>query len=118
MREALAALVHLLGIKPFERRVEHEIFERIFAHHRGEKDFGYDFRDRNEMQEHTAQFAVQEQLETIEQHIWNMPAAYGEAFRYILHRDLRKQLMKFEALAQRRVQSKEIDPRFVAARAI
>ena len=117
MKEALTALLHLLRIKPFDRRVEHEIYERIFAHHRGEKDFGYPFRNRAEMQSQTEALAVEQTLEAIERNIEQMPAAYGEAFRYILHRDLQQRLVEFEALARRRVQPKEIDPRFVATRA-
>lgn len=103
--------------KFFTRRVETEIFDRIFPHHRGEKDFGYPFRNRKEMQEHTAALGVPELLETVEQHIRQMPAAYGESFRYLVHRDLQQRLAEFEELARRRVQPASIDPRFVATRA-
>lgn len=117
MKEALAALAHLLRIKPFDRRVEHEIYDRVFAHHRGEKNFGYPFRNRAEMQRQTEALDVEETLAKIERHIKQMPAAYGDAFRYILHRELSQRLAEFEALAKRRVRPKQVDPRFVATRA-
>lgn len=77
----------------------------------------YPFGNRKQMQEHTAALNVPELLETVEQHIRHMPAAYGESFRYLLHRDLQQRLSEFEALARRRVQPKEIDPRYIATRA-
>ena len=103
--------------KFFNWRVDSEIHDRIFPHHRGEKDARYPFRNRKEMQQHTEELDVQQSLEAVERHIRHMPAAYGESFRYIVHRDLAKRLAEFEELAQRRVQPKEIDPRFVATHA-
>src|SRR5262245_59933735 len=101
----------------FNWRVDHEIHERIFPHHRGERDFGYPFRNRKDMQRLTDTLDASETLAEIERQIRQMPAAYGESFRYILHRDLQQRLAEFEALARRRVQPREIDPSFVATHA-
>jgi hypothetical protein len=103
--------------KFFNWRVDSEIHDRIFPHHRGEKDFGYPFRNRAEMQQHTEELEVSQLLEAVEKHIQHMPAAYGESFRYIMHRDLQQRLAEFENLARRRVRPAAIDPRFVATHA-
>lgn len=101
--------------KLFNKRINWEIFERIFPHHRGEKNHGYPFDTRQEMIAHTEQLASQALLDAIERHISNMPDAYGESFRYVLHRDLHERLSMYEEVARRRVR-RPCDPRFVATR--
>src|SRR5258708_33491356 len=103
--------------KLFKWRVDFEIHDRLFTHHREEKDFGYPFRTTEQMKRQTEELNVHELLDTIERHIQGMPVAYGESFRYILHRELQERLSMFEALARRRVQPTSIDPRFVAIHA-
>jgi len=68
------------------------IHDRIFPHHLGEKDHGYSFRTREEMNAQTQELNVQLLLDAIERHIRNMPDAYGESFRHIMHRDLHERL--------------------------
>jgi hypothetical protein len=97
-------------------RINHEIHERLFPHHRGDRNFGYPFRSRRQMNEQTEALDVQVLLDSIEQHIRRMPKAYGESFRHILHRDLHEQFRLYEQLARQGVQPEELDPRLVAVR--
>lgn len=101
--------------KFFKWRFDREIFERIFTHHSGEKDYGYPFRTREEMNVLTTELDVQALLDTVEGQIRSMPDAYGESFRYLMHRDLYERLHVYEQLARRRVR-RPCDPRFVATR--
>ena len=101
--------------KSFKKRIDREIFDRIFPHHRGEKNHGYPFRTREQMNAQTDALDVQSMFDDIERHIHNMPDAYGESFRHIMHRDLHERLSMYEQLAQRRVR-RQCDPRFVATR--
>lgn len=99
----------------FKWRFDREIFERIFLHHRGEKNCGYPFRTREQMNTQTEGFGVHSLLDNIEAKIRNMPDAYGESFRYLMHRDLHERLCMYEQIANRRVR-RQCDPRFVATR--
>jgi hypothetical protein len=101
--------------KFFKWRINLEIHDRIFPHHLGEKDHGYSFRTREEMNAQTEELNVQPLLDAIERHIRNMPDAYGESFRHIMHRDLHERLSMYEQEARRRVR-RSCDPRFVATR--
>lgn len=103
--------------KLFNYFVDLEIYDRIFPHHRGEKDFGYPFQSRKQMEQLTEKLDVAMVLKIIEGHISEMPEAYGKSFRYVLRRDLLLHLRKYEKLAQRRVQPRSIDPRSVATHA-
>ena len=103
--------------KLFDKRVNHEIFDRIFPHHLGEKDHGFSFDSRQEMIEQTEKLDVRSLLDSIERQIEKMPKAYGESFRHIMHRDLHERLKMFEQVARRRVKPDWCDPRFVATHA-
>jgi hypothetical protein len=74
--------------KLFKWRINLEIHDRLFPHQLGEKDYGYPFSTSTEMNAQTEKLDVQPLLDTIEGYIRNMPDAYGESFRYIMHRDL------------------------------
>jgi hypothetical protein len=100
----------------FEWRFEREIYNRVSSHLRDEGDYGYPFVSREEMKARTRELDVQPLLDAIEEHIRNMPAAYGESFRYIMHRDLRERFRLYERLARRRVQPNDIDSRLIATR--
>jgi hypothetical protein len=63
-------------------------------------------------------------VQEIERDITRMPKAYGEAFRFILYRELkackempRDRVKMFKMLARQRVQPAACDPRFVARHA-
>ncbi len=84
-------------------KIDNEIFNRIFAHTAGERDFGYPFDNETEMLACVDRFDVVSLLDRIEDHIRNMPDAYAKGFRYIVHRELAQHLHEFENLARRRV---------------
>lgn len=113
-KSLLSSLFAFVRRKLFIWRVNTEIFERLFPHVHGEAAHGYPFRNRPELQKHTAQLGIPESLARIEQYIQQMPAAYGESFRYLLYRDLYTRLTEWEALAQSRRQPTGYDPRSVA----
>lgn len=46
-----------------------------------------------------------------------LPKSYGQAFRYIVYRDINRRLMVYENLMRRRIRPKTCDPRFVARHA-
>jgi len=101
--------------KFFDKRINREIFDRIMPHLQREHDYGYPFDSREEMRTQTEQLNPEQLLAQIEEHIQNMPTGYGEAFRYILHRDLHERLCKYQSLARRRMR-RPCDPRFIATR--
>ena len=101
--------------KLFNKRINREIFERIFPHHQGEKNHGYSFDTRQGMIAQTEQLGVQSLFHKIESHIGNMPEAYGESFRYLMHRDLQERLSVYEKVASGRIR-RPCNPRFIATR--
>jgi hypothetical protein len=103
--------------KLFNRRIDREIYDRIFPHLEQEKDRGYPFDTDAEMNAQTEEFNVQALLDSIEWHAARMPKAYGESFRHIMHRDLHARLCRYAELATRRVQPETCDSRFVATHA-
>ena len=102
--------------KFFKWCINWEIHDRIFPHLNGEKDHGYPFTSDLEMNAQTAELDVQPLLDVIEHHIRNMPRAYGESFRYIMHRDLHERFRMYERVARKAVRPKTCDPRYVATR--
>ena len=98
-------------------RVNREIFNQMFPHYRGEKDYGYASRTIDEMSEETDEFNVQTLFDTIEQQIRKMPRAYGVSFRHIMHRELHERLSMYEHMARRRVPPTWCDPRHIATHA-
>ena len=103
----------------FTTGIEREIFRRVAPHLRKERDNGYPFRSKEQL----SKAAIEEGLETksclemIERQADHMGKFYGEAFRYIMYRDLNKRLRFYAELAPWRVQPKTCDPRFVATHA-
>jgi hypothetical protein len=89
----------------------------MFPHLEGEKNYGYPFSTDEEMNAQTQELNVQPLLDCIEHHIQNMPKAYGESIRYIMHRDLHERFRLYELVARRGVRPKTCDPRFIAIRA-
>ena len=110
----------------FNACVEREIYNRIFPHLENERDYGYPFTSDAELQEYSRDGEVCKLkfVQDIERDIIRMPKAYGEAFRYILHRDVKShrempasRIRMFAMLARRRVYPETCDPRLVARRA-
>jgi hypothetical protein len=110
----------------FEWRLDSEIYGRIFPHLENERDHGYPFHSDEEFQKFCEDGEVKALpfVREIERDITRMPKGYGEAFRYILYRDIktrggmpRSRGMLYQLLARRRVYRTTCDPRFVATRA-
>jgi hypothetical protein len=90
----------------FATRVEHEIYSKIFPHLEHENDHGYPF-GTDEGMNALAQFdELRECLNLLDSQTKAMPKAYGEAFRYIMCRDLNHRLRMYANLAQWRIPPK------------
>ena len=99
MNPLLSFLTNLQS-KFLKWRVNREIFERVFSHLEQEKDYGYPFKTDAQLEAVTDNLNVQELLREAEECIARMPAAYGRSFRYIMHRDLRRQVLQYHLLAK------------------
>jgi hypothetical protein len=110
----------------FVGHMEREIYNRIFPHLENERDYGYPFNSDEELHKlcQDSEIVATPFVQDIEWDIVRMPKAYGEAFRYILHREFkagrnmsRARIKMFKMLARRRVYPETCDPRFVAKHA-
>ncbi len=108
-----------LRLKRFDRRVNQEIFQKIFSHLNGEANHGYPFDSDDEMVRLHIRGGLDAQikLDMIERTAAKMPQAYGDAFRYIAYRDLNERMKMYLKIAERRMQPETCDPRLVATRA-
>lgn len=100
----------------FTRKIEREIYCGIFLHLRHDKDCGYPFDSDEEFRTQLSQLLLdtERRLRVIENDGKLMPKAYGEAFRYIVYRDLNCRLREYEKLMRRRIFPQTMDPRFIA----
>lgn len=106
--------------KLFEARMEREIYFRIFPHMNQEADHGYPFGSKDEMVRAHIHGRLQTRLDVdlIQQAAARMPQAYGDAFRYIVYRDLNQRMEMYMKLAEKRLQPETCDPRDVATCAL
>lgn len=97
----------LAGIREdiFTIRIEREIYGRIFPHLEREKDCGYPFETDEEIFKRCIHDALDAKLflNLVERQANAMGKAYGEAFRYIMYRDLNRRLRAYVKLVQHRV---------------
>ena len=112
-RNTIGSFLARMRQKHFRNQIEREIYNRLMAHLNGEKDYGYPFSSDAEIDALTETLDVESLLGAIETHTQNMPKAYGQAFRYLLHRDLHERLSMYEQVARRHLR-RPCDPRFVA----
>lgn len=103
--------------KFFYRHLNWEIFHNLFPHVTRESDEGYPFGSRPEMNAHTEAFEVQSLFDSVEAQIEKLPKAYGECFRYAMHRDLYERLSLYAEVAKRRTKPVTTNPRLVATHA-
>jgi len=103
----------------FAARVDREIFFRIFPHLNQESDHGYPFDSDDEMVAlHVrGRFQNKLDLDLVEQAAARMPKAYGDAFRYIVYRDLNKRMEMYMEIAEQRMQPETCDAECVATHA-
>ena len=117
IRNTSSSFLARMRRKFFNWRLNREIFDNIFPHVTRESNEGYPFGDRPDMNAHTEAMDVPNLLDGIERQIEKLPKAYGECFRYAMHRDLYERLSLYAEVAKRRTQPAHIDPRFVARHA-
>lgn len=103
----------------FNRRVNREIFDKIFPHLNGAANHGYPFNSEEEYEKQClyAELDAKLHIELIEKRAARLPEAYGRAFRYIAYRDLNKRMKMFLEIADERIQPETCDPRLVARHA-
>lgn len=101
--------------KLFVRRVEREIYHRIAPHIHGEQDHGYAFKSEKELWKaaYHGTLDAQFDIEMIEKEADKMGKAYGDAFRYIMYRDLNACIARYKQLMSRRVSPRTSNPRLV-----
>jgi hypothetical protein len=92
-----------LRFKLFVWRIDSEIYNRLFAHLEGERDCGYPFATDEQMDAQTKARDIRAFLDLIDQQTKEMPKAYGEAFRYLMQRDLYNRVQEYAKLVQRRI---------------
>jgi len=85
-------------------RREQEVHQ-IFAHINGRKTHGFPFSNRAQMNQQTEAYArnVRAMLDLIDGQAPEMGAAYGDAFRYLMHRDIYARLEMYAKKAQQQV---------------
>jgi hypothetical protein len=113
----IASFFAQLRQKYFQWRVNHEIFERMFTHLNGDRNYGYSFENDEQLKAQTELLDVQALLDSIEAQARKMPKAYGQCFRHILHRDLQARLRMYEQIGRKRIHPPTCDPRYVARQA-
>ena len=103
----------------FAARVNREIFQRIFPHLNREANHGYPFACDEEMARLHTRGRLQTSLDMdlLERTAARMPKAYGEAFRYIVYRDLNERMEMYLEIAEQRMQPESCDARLVATHA-
>ena len=110
----------------FVIRMEREIYNRIFPHLENETGSWIPVRLDEELAKlcQDNEIAALPFVQNIERDIVQMPKAYGEAFRYILYRELkarrtmsRSRVKMFKMLARVYIHPEPCDPKFVASRA-
>jgi hypothetical protein len=103
----------------FNRRVNREIFDKIFPHLNGKANYGYPFGSDDELVRLHIHSGLDAQMkfDMIERTAAKMPKAYRDAFRYIAYRDLNERMKMYLEIATGRIQPETCDPRFVATHA-
>jgi hypothetical protein len=119
MTQGIAKFLASIRRKLFAARVDREIFFKIFPHLNQKADHGYSFKSNDEMVRAHVRGHLQTSLDLdlIERVAARMPKAYGDAFRYIVYRDLNKRMEEYMELAERRIQPETCDPRWIATHA-
>lgn len=100
--------------KSFGKRLNQEILDRLFPHLERESNEGYPFTSDTEMNAQTEALDVVAMFEDVERQVEKLPTAYGECFRYLMHKDIVERLQLYADAAQREIPPVRIEPRFVA----
>lgn len=102
-----------------KRRIEREIYHKIFPHLNKHANHGYPFSSDDEMVKLHLKgfFEASLTIDDINRAAAKMPRAEGDAFRYIVARDLTERMRMYLEFANEREYSNECDPQFVATAA-
>ena len=87
----------------FVWRMDYTIDDRVLAQLRYEKKCGYPFNTIEQMNDQTRARDLRVFLDLIDEQTREMPKAYGDAFRYLMHRDLYDRIQRYVKLVQRRI---------------
>jgi hypothetical protein len=103
----------------FNWRVNQEIFHQISPHLRKEANNGYPFESKDDMVKLHVRGNLHAglNLHLIGHTAAKMPKFQGDAFRYIVYRDLNERLEMYLTLAEECIQPEKCDPQFVATHA-
>jgi len=101
--------------KLFVLIIEWEIYHRIFPHLQKNKKCQYPFNSDCELLKATVQHSLEADyfIKTISNRAEKMDRAYGEAFRYIMYRDISERMKMFEQLVKQRTYPPLWNPRSV-----
>ncbi|HVT27127.1 MAG TPA: hypothetical protein VHE81_03830 [Lacipirellulaceae bacterium] len=111
MNQNSLTLLARLRQQLFRHKVDFVIFHRIFPHLEREAVHDYEFNTDAELRAATASLDVRALLDSIDAQVTHMPKAYGDAFRYIMHRDIQQRLTMYARLARRRLPTSQRIPR-------
>lgn len=103
----------------FHRRINREIYQKIFPHLNQMADHGYPFQTDQEMVRMHIRNNLKAglNLRAIGATAAKMPKAEGDAFRYIVYRDLNERMEMYLEHARQREHQKQCDPELVATHA-
>ena len=104
--------------KLLNRRINREIYHKIFQHLNGWGTHGYPFNSDDEIVKMNMEafLTTGSMVRLIERAASKMPKSEGEAFRHIAYRDLQKRMWMYVHFAEERMQPDGCDPCFVATR--
>ena len=88
----------------FTRRINREIYHKIFPHLNGQADHGYPFSSDDELHAERLRSYLnfRKMLSALDAAVLKMPAAEGNAFLYLAHRDLEEQIRQYLKFANGR----------------
>jgi hypothetical protein len=111
--KSIRAFFSNIRLKAMTRRIEQEIFFRIFDHLNRRRDFGYPFASDDDLETAVVHGNLDSELHLrmIEKEGRAMPEAYGKAFLYIVYRDINHRLASYRAFARKRAQPLTCHPR-------
>lgn len=103
MKTTIVKFLSSLRLKLFVCHRDWEIFNRLLAHTQGEKACGYPFDTMEQMRAQTQAHDAQALLDLLESQVQQMPQGYGEAFRYLMRRDICNRIEMHLNVAQKRI---------------
>ena len=97
--------------KLFSQHIHQEIEESILPQLAGNKNCGYPFGDSEKKLEESAtigRLEAQFYLDNIERDAKALPDTYGDAFRYLMYRDLNMRIQMYQEFVSERTSRKSV----------